>query len=220
MNSYHYLVETLLCRSSISPPMIGWKCIIGIGTARTTGSRTLDCFHRHCHDTVHSAQDKGHQAEKLHDRKRSRAVLQRQGRGNLPPDRNRLLLEPQHDLYNTTVGGPMPADQTAVVTARAPRGQRHPDGGTSTDDRRQAIGRVRRPRRSFWRPHRPGAHLGRYSPAVAGMTARTSLEHPVTGTTIPLTRPLACGTRCSQASSPARSAAPGSWRAFVPEASA
>lgn len=41
----------------------------------------LKLLHRHCHDTVHSTHDKGHQAEKLHDRKRSRAVLQRQGAG-------------------------------------------------------------------------------------------------------------------------------------------
>jgi hypothetical protein len=64
------------------------------------------------------------------------------------------------------------------------------------------------------------AHLGDHRPAVAGMIARTSLEHPVTGTTIPLTRPLACWPRRSHASSPARNAAPGSWRAFVLEASA
>jgi hypothetical protein len=31
-----------------------------------------------------------------------------------------------------------------------------------------------------------GAHLGNHRPAVAGMTARTSLEPPVKGTTIPL----------------------------------
>jgi RNA-directed DNA polymerase len=41
----------------------------------------LRLLHRHCHDTVHSTHDKGHQAEKLHDRKRSRAILQRQGAG-------------------------------------------------------------------------------------------------------------------------------------------
>jgi hypothetical protein len=135
------------------------------------------------------------------------------------PTRYGSSLVPQHDLYHTTAGGPMPADQTAVVAARAPRGQRHPDGGASTDDRRQAIGRTRRPRCSFWKPHRLRAHLGSHHSAVAGMTARLCLEHPVTGTTIPLTCPLACGTRRSHASSPARSAAPGSWRAFVPEAS-
>jgi RNA-directed DNA polymerase len=39
----------------------------------------LMLLHRHCHDTVPSTHDKGHQVEKLHDRKRSRAVLQRQG---------------------------------------------------------------------------------------------------------------------------------------------
>jgi hypothetical protein len=38
-------------------------------------------LHRHCHDTVHRAHDMGHQVEKLHDRKRSRAVLQRQEAG-------------------------------------------------------------------------------------------------------------------------------------------
>ena len=35
----------------------------------------------HCHDTVHRAYETGHQVEELHDRKRPRAVLQRQGAG-------------------------------------------------------------------------------------------------------------------------------------------
>jgi hypothetical protein len=34
---------------------------------------------------VHGAHDKGHQVEKLHDRKRSCAVLQRQGMGQSIP---------------------------------------------------------------------------------------------------------------------------------------
>jgi RNA-directed DNA polymerase len=38
-------------------------------------------LHRHGHDTVHRTQDQGPQVEKRHDRKRSRAVLPRQGAG-------------------------------------------------------------------------------------------------------------------------------------------
>src|SRR5215470_9046175 len=38
----------------------------------------LTLLHRHCHDAVHGTHDKSHRIEKLHDRKRSRAVLQRQ----------------------------------------------------------------------------------------------------------------------------------------------
>jgi Group II intron, maturase-specific domain len=56
----------------------------------------LMLLHRHWHDTMHRTYDTGHQVEKLHDRKRSRAVLQRQGRSNPPPDRNRLRPEGHH----------------------------------------------------------------------------------------------------------------------------
>ena len=45
----------------------------------------LMLLHRHCHDAVHRAHDRGHQIEKLHDRKRSRAVLQRQEAGQSAP---------------------------------------------------------------------------------------------------------------------------------------
>jgi hypothetical protein len=115
--------------------------------------------------------------------------------------------------------GPMPADLTVVAASRAPRGERrqHTDGGESTSDRPSAA-------RGCHAPDAGGhtgqeAHLGDHRPAVAVTTARTSLAHPVMGTTTPFTRPLACWTRRSQASSPARSAASGSWRAFVLEAS-
>jgi hypothetical protein len=58
-------------------------------------------LHRHCHDTVHRAHDTGHQVEKLHDRKRSRAVLQRQ--------------EVRPSSY-TTLQQPPPQEAKAVLT--------------------------------------------------------------------------------------------------------
>ena len=45
----------------------------------------LMLLHRHCHDTVHRAHDTGHQVEQLHERKRPRAVLQRQEAGQSAP---------------------------------------------------------------------------------------------------------------------------------------
>ena len=48
----------------------------------------------HCHDTVYRAHDTGHRVEKLHGRKRSRAVFAAAGSGAIRfPDRNRVRLE-------------------------------------------------------------------------------------------------------------------------------
>jgi hypothetical protein len=70
----------------------------------------LILLHRHCHDTVHSAHDTGHQVEKLHDRKqcamvRTERIASRGGRSSRQMTSRRPILPDSERIGNNSMMG-------------------------------------------------------------------------------------------------------------------